>query len=75
MDGYPELRDKISASAHRHGYRLDWTETNQLGRLLLIWDVNGVNVARVWLPYKPTKRIAAEIVNGLEPIFGKDWNL
>jgi hypothetical protein len=33
-----------------------------------------VNAARVWYP-KPTKRIAAEIVNGLEPIFGKDWNL
>lgn len=74
MSSYPELRNKIAANTRRLGLRLDWVETTKTGRHLLIWNAEGVIVARVMLPYRMTIRLSAAIVAGLEPIFGKDWN-
>ncbi|WP_093259303.1 hypothetical protein [Thermostaphylospora chromogena] len=74
LRSYPEIRDRIYVLARERGLRVDWVETTQTVRLLLLYSQDQVVVARATVPVRDiTMRALRDLEADLAHVFGKDW--
>ncbi|MEV0591124.1 hypothetical protein [Nonomuraea cavernae] len=74
LSTYQEIRDRVYELCRKHELRPDWAADTKFGRVLFLYDVTQVIVARTFVPTQFIDQIKlAKLERDLAHLFGEGW--